>query len=189
MLVSEPFTPEVLLSAPRRSPAVPNHDGTLALYTVSTHSWSEKSLSEVRVMNIESGASEQLAADDKIHDVLWLPSGDNEIIYLKSGEKGVTRVMVADASTPASEHHQVAEFNAPLKALKVKGLQDGSVIFAVAALADDDGSLYNDEAKKPKSTARIFDTFRVRVVSVPPTKTERKRAPLHEINSNSLAVF
>lgn len=28
------FTPEVMLSAPRRSPAVPNSAGTLALYTV-----------------------------------------------------------------------------------------------------------------------------------------------------------
>lgn len=29
------FTPEVMLSAPRRSPGVPNPSGTLALYTVS----------------------------------------------------------------------------------------------------------------------------------------------------------
>lgn len=29
------FTPEVLLSAPRRSPGVPNPSGTKALYTVS----------------------------------------------------------------------------------------------------------------------------------------------------------
>lgn len=28
------FTPEVLLSAPRRSPGVPNLSGVLALYTV-----------------------------------------------------------------------------------------------------------------------------------------------------------
>lgn len=32
---AEKFTPEVLLSAPRRSPGVPNATGELVLYTVS----------------------------------------------------------------------------------------------------------------------------------------------------------
>jgi hypothetical protein len=32
---AEKFTPEVLLSAPRRSPGVPNSTGELVLYTVS----------------------------------------------------------------------------------------------------------------------------------------------------------
>lgn len=34
-LTATKFTPEVLLSAPRRSPAVPNAKGTKALFTVS----------------------------------------------------------------------------------------------------------------------------------------------------------
>lgn len=35
-LTATKFTPEVLLSAPRRSPAQPNSTGTKALFTVST---------------------------------------------------------------------------------------------------------------------------------------------------------
>lgn len=34
-LTATKFTPEVLLTAPRRSPAVPNAKGTKALFTVS----------------------------------------------------------------------------------------------------------------------------------------------------------
>src|SRR5690606_29514324 len=51
MLVTEKFTPEVMLGAPRRSPAVPNHDGTLALYTVSSYDFAEgKKSKELKVM-------------------------------------------------------------------------------------------------------------------------------------------
>jgi hypothetical protein len=37
-LIATKFTPEVMLSAPRRSAAVPNSSGTLALYTVQAPS-------------------------------------------------------------------------------------------------------------------------------------------------------
>ena len=38
------FTPEVLLSAPRRSAGVPNSTGELALFTVRAHSFSDFNL-------------------------------------------------------------------------------------------------------------------------------------------------
>ncbi len=40
-LTATKFTPEVMLSAPRRSPGVPNPAGTLALYWVSTPSMAQ----------------------------------------------------------------------------------------------------------------------------------------------------
>jgi hypothetical protein len=168
MLVSKEFTPEVMLSAPRRSPAVPNHDGTLALYSVSTHIFGDKTKQEVRVMDIETGSSTLVTDEDKIHDVNWVPGGENEIIYLKSGEKGLTQVVIVNAGMErVKDSHVVTEINTPIKVLKLKALDDGTVVFMVAGLVGRDGKLFNDEAEEPKSTARVFDDFQVRNVSHP----------------------
>jgi hypothetical protein len=176
MLVAEKFTPEVMLSAPRRSPAVPNYDGTLALYTVSTYSFADnKAKNEARVMSIESGSSNLLTGEEKIHDINWVP-GTNDVIYFKSGEKGLTSIMILDGSLKSKSPYLVAEVNAPISSLKLKALENGSVAFAVAGLADEDGKLYNDQAVDNKSTARIFDDFRVRCVSIPPETRRMNRA-------------
>lgn len=166
MRVAKEFTAEVLLSAPRRGPAVPSPDGTLILYTQSAHSFeAKKTLQEVRIMNIKSGASEQLTDDDKVHDALWVPGTASDIIYLKSGDKGTTQIWIANGADPAKEHYVAAEYDAPINTLKVKALEDGSVAFVVVGLVGPDGSLFNDKIEEKRSTARIFDDYRVRVVS------------------------
>ncbi|GKT61541.1 LOW QUALITY PROTEIN: oligopeptidase family protein [Colletotrichum tofieldiae] len=168
MRVAKEFTPEVLLSAPRRGAAVPSPDGTLILYTQSTHSFDDKkTLNEVRVMDVESGASDQLTDDDKVHDALWVPGTASHVIYLKSGDKGTTQIWVADAASPAKEHYVAAEYDAPIRALKVKALADGSVAFVVAGLVGPDGSLFNDEAEEKATTGRIFDDHHVRFLASP----------------------
>ncbi|KAH0443844.1 oligopeptidase family protein [Colletotrichum camelliae] len=164
MRVAKQFTPEVLLSAPRRGPAVPSPDGSLILYTQSAHSFDDnKTLKEVRLMAVESGASEQLADDDRVHDAQWIPGTSTDIIYLKSGDKGTTQIWIADGADPAKEHYVAAEYDAPISALKVKALADGSVAFVVAGLVGPDGGLFNDKADEKKSTGRIFDDYHVRV--------------------------
>lgn len=52
------FTPEVLLSAPRRSPGVPNATGELVLYTVSDDAMLEKlcSIGEETVLLLQQGS-------------------------------------------------------------------------------------------------------------------------------------
>ncbi|KAL0930556.1 oligopeptidase family protein [Colletotrichum truncatum] len=164
MRVAKEFTPEVLLSAPRRGDAVPSPDGSLILYTQSTYSFEDgKTLKEVRVMDIKTGASEQLTDDDKVHDAQWLPRTNTNVIYLKSGDKGTTQIWIADGADPAKEHYVAGEYDAPIAALKVKALADGSVAFVVAGLVGPDGGLFNDQAEEKKSTGRIFDDYRVRV--------------------------
>ncbi|KAF9874649.1 oligopeptidase family protein [Colletotrichum karsti] len=165
MRVAKDFTPDVLLSAPRRGSAVPSPDGTLILYTQSTHSFEDnKTVKEVRLMDIESGASDQLTDDDKVHDAQWLPGTKTDVIYLKSGEKGTTQIWIANGDDPAKEHYVAGEYDAPITALKLKALDDGSVAFVVAGLVGPDGGLFNDETEeKKKSTARIFDGPKVRV--------------------------
>ncbi|EFQ34722.1 prolyl oligopeptidase [Colletotrichum graminicola] len=163
MRVAKEFTPEVLLSAPRRGAAVPSPDGTLILYTQSSHSFDDKkTLKEVRVMDVETGASEQLTADDKVHDALWVPGTATDVVYLKSGDKGTTQICIADAADLAVDHYVAAEYDAPISTLKLKALRDGSVAFVVTGLVGPDGSLFNDEAEEKSTTGRIYDDYHVR---------------------------
>jgi hypothetical protein len=96
------FTPEVLLSAPRRSAATPNSNGTLALFTVSTYSFHSHSKSaEVRILDVKTGQSTLLSNDLNASEPTWL---DNSlIVWLQSGEKGTTKLLLGDARTPTNE--------------------------------------------------------------------------------------
>jgi hypothetical protein len=49
------FTPEVLLSAPRRSAGVPNSNASKILYSVSTYSFTDHAKkSEIRILDVET---------------------------------------------------------------------------------------------------------------------------------------
>ncbi|KAI1779691.1 prolyl oligopeptidase [Hypoxylon cercidicola] len=161
MLV-EKFTPEALISAPRRGPAIPNHDGTLALYTMSTHTIGGETLKEIRVMNIATGDSRQLFDDEKAQDATWLGDGSNTVILLKKGGEGTTFLITIDADKSPTDPLIVGHIPAPVQNLKVKALKDGSIAFAVVGLAGADGQLFNKEVNKPAHTGRIYDTYRAR---------------------------
>jgi hypothetical protein len=93
------FTPEVLLSAPRRSAATPNSSGTLALFTVSTYSFQSHSKSaDIRVLDIKTGQSTLLTDNLNASEPTWLDG--NAAIWFQGGDNGVTNLMVADASKP-----------------------------------------------------------------------------------------
>ncbi|KAH0497248.1 hypothetical protein TgHK011_004568 [Trichoderma gracile] len=157
MVRVQKLTAEVLLSDPRRGPAVPNRDGTHALYTVSTHILGGKTNQEFRIYHIESGKSTKLSSDVGVHDALWIPSTKLDIIYLQSAEHGRTQVLVASAADLSAEHYLAAEIDAPVSNLKLRALDNGSVAFVVTALVGESG-LYNEEAALRGSTARVFDT-------------------------------
>jgi len=99
--VATKFTPEVLLSAPRRSPAVPNPSGTRALFSISTYSFEHhKKTAQIRVLDTDSGHSSLLVQDLNASEPVWL--SDDEVLYLKSGEKGATTLVVHSASPNGS---------------------------------------------------------------------------------------
>lgn len=99
------FTPEVLLSAPRRSACVPNLEGTLGLYTVSTYSFeSHSKTSEIRVLDIKTGNSEVLSNDLSASEPTWLLE-KNLVIWLKGSEKGTTELILADADNPKNKYY------------------------------------------------------------------------------------
>lgn len=168
MCAARKFTPEVMLAAPRRSAAVPNHDGTLALYTVSTYDFAEgKQTKELKVTDIKAGTSHVLSSDDKIVEALWLP-GRSEVVCLVKGDMGATRLVVTGAAQSVAEGHVIAEFDGALTGMKVRRLSGDSVAFAAVGLVGDDGKLFNEEKEEKRGTARVFDTSRVWVVSRSP---------------------
>lgn len=96
------FTPEVLLSAPRRSAAIPNAEGTLALFSVSTYSFATKTReTEIRVLDIKNGQSQSLTTENA-SEPTWLGE-TNLVLWLKGGEKGTTSLLMADAENPKNK--------------------------------------------------------------------------------------
>lgn len=94
---AEKFTPEVLLSAPRRSAATPNALGTLALFTVQTWSFASHSkTAEIRLLDIKTGQTKVLTDDKKCTEPTWLGL-DNLVLWLKAADKGTTSLVLADA--------------------------------------------------------------------------------------------
>ncbi|KAH8131159.1 hypothetical protein FP744_10002029 [Trichoderma asperellum] len=157
MVRVQKLTAEALLSDPRRSPAVPNRDGTHALYTVSTHILGDKTTHELRVFNLQTGNSKQISNDAGVHDAMWIPTTELDVIYLRSVDKGRTQVMVAYAGDVSVEHYLAAEIDAPVSNLKLKELSNGNVAFVVTGLVGDTG-LYNQEVAQKGSSARLYDT-------------------------------
>jgi hypothetical protein len=182
MVITQKLTPEAFISFPRRGPIVPNANGCSGLYNVSAHTIGKKdSLKEWKIMDLASGEPYPLTSDDKVHDVNWIPShntsGDAEdlVVWLRSADKGVTQVVITNANGPdkPKSSYVVGEIGAPVRHLKLKELEDGSVALAVVGLASEDGSLYNEESVQKLSTARIYDNLHVREVSRWPFRASR----------------
>lgn len=154
----------MLLSAPRQSVAVPNHDATSALYTVTQYSFeSHSETKEIRILNLDTGASTLFTNDSNAHDAVWLGDGTNAIMWLQSGAKSITSLMIGDADEPTKPSYTADVILAPFSNLKVKPLGDGTIAVAMTGLATPGGSLYDDEtAEKGYSSARIYETNPVR---------------------------
>lgn len=173
------LTPEALVSTTRRSPAIPNASGTLALSSTSTHEIGVGTDKAIYVLDLSSGRERVVIKDDKAHDPQWLPHTGTCILYLRRGDKGCTEVMMVDVITSSSLLPQlVAVIRAPVQCLKLVALEEYDVGMAVVGLVDGNGGLYNEEiAGKKKSSVRVFDDFRVRCVSLPlePQVVDRAR--------------
>lgn len=162
MIMAEKFTPEVLLSAPRRSSASPNSAGTLAVFTVSTYSFeSHKKTSEIKVLDISSGTQSLITNAEGTSEPNWLGSG-NELLWLKSGEKGHTQLIVGSANE-VGKSYVAGLVPAPISDVKLKVLDVDRVAIVVSAKAKPDGSLYNEEDEPKKySTGRLYESLMVR---------------------------
>ena len=97
------FTPEAMLSAPRRRSALPNPVGTLALYTLPEYSFTEhKTTRGLYVTDLINGSSWQFSNSSAVSNSIWLGDG-NKIIWLVSGDDSSTSFAVSDAATLGEE--------------------------------------------------------------------------------------
>ncbi len=164
MVLTQKLTPEVFLSLPRREVSVPNANGKVGLYYVSTHEFGKGTKKEWRVMDLDTGSSRQLTEDEKVHDVNWLPGSIDLVVWLRDAGEGITPLVMADIDNPTIFTSVIIEFDGGVKHLKLKAFDDGSIAFAVVGLVGDGGNLFNDEKVKKPSTARIYDDVNVREV-------------------------
>ena len=162
MTIAEKFTPEVLLSAPRRSSASPNSAGTLAVFTVSTYSFeSHKKTSEIKVLDISSGTQSLITNAEGTSEPSWL-GGENELLWLKSGQEGHTQFVVGRADE-VGKSYIAGLVPAPVSDIKLKVLDEDRVAIVFSAKAKPDGSLYNEEDEPKKhSTGRLYESLMVR---------------------------
>ena len=99
-LCSALLTPESMLSAPRRGSALPNPDGTLALYTLSEYSFTtHKSTRGLYVLDITDGSSWLFSNKSGVTNPVWLGDGDN-FIWLAAQDDGSTNFLVGNARKP-----------------------------------------------------------------------------------------
>ncbi|KAH8689111.1 dipeptidyl aminopeptidases-like protein [Talaromyces proteolyticus] len=156
------FTPEVLLSAPRRSPAVPNSSGTLAVYTQTTYSFSSHSkTNEIRVIDLESGHSSVVTSDAGASNPQWLDDGDY-LVWLKEKDNGNTSFIIGDARDPGRSY-TAGTVPGPVSDLKLTTIEPGKTGFVVSGKANPDGTLYNPkDAKKPLSSGKYYTSIWVR---------------------------
>jgi len=130
-LVSSKFTPKDLLSAPRTSPAIPNPNGTFAVYTQQTYSFENDTrsgglflipiaLREDHEDTPESSGTESditplwLVNSTAVSDPQWI--SDSSILYIHTGDAG-SSLRVRDIDS--GEETVVEKFDAEIENLKV----------------------------------------------------------------------
>lgn len=157
------FTPEVLLSAPRRSPGVPNAEGTFILYTTSTYSFkSHSKTTELRCLDVKSNESKLLTDEDGVGDPVWLADEPSLFVYLKSVEKSNTQVVIGNIAD-WKQTHAAGVIEAPASSLKIAKLSNNTYAIVFAAQVHPNGSLFNpDLAPKARSTGKLYKGLFVR---------------------------
>ncbi|KAI0482832.1 prolyl oligopeptidase [Xylariaceae sp. FL0804] len=164
VVVATKFTPEVLLSAPRRSAAVPNCTGKLALYTVSQYSFVSHSKSvAIKLLDIASGESTSLYENPDYTEPTWVSEKEFVFVNNSSDSESACSLCVADVSQPGSEPHVIQTFKSAITNLKAKAIGHGTVAFACTAPATPAGGMYSTvDEKKPLSSARVYSSLFVR---------------------------
>ncbi|KAH7163300.1 Alpha/Beta hydrolase protein [Dactylonectria estremocensis] len=156
------FTPEVLLSAPRRSTGVPNSTGELALYTVSSYSFETHSkTSQIRALNIKDGSSHLVSEDSAASEPIWI--SETEVIFIKSGDNGSSMLLSQDVHDKSSAPHMIHYFAGSISNPKVKALSSDKIAFICSALTTPEGDMYWPAAEtKSLSSAKIYTGLFVR---------------------------
>ncbi|KAI0594437.1 prolyl oligopeptidase [Biscogniauxia sp. FL1348] len=160
-IITSKFTPEVLLSAPRRSAGVPNRTGKLALYTVSQYSFDTHSRSySIRALDIATGHTTLLYDNPSYTEPTWI--NDSEFVFIKTDD-AASSLMVGDASKPGSAPYEIGNFKGSIANLKAKDIGNDTIAIACTAPTTASGKMYDASSeKKPLSTGRVYSKLFVR---------------------------
>jgi hypothetical protein len=165
------FTPQLLLSAPRRSPGVPNPSGTTVLITTTSYSFQEHSQNTtLQALLVQTGEIVNLAINQSISHINWLD--DERFVCLRSEKDGRTSLLYAafsamiNSSGETTSFHTAGTINASVSSMKIAQLRHDRDDFAVviSAPACQDGSLNTpaDAAQKTNATGRLYNGLFVR---------------------------
>ncbi|KAL3426076.1 prolyl oligopeptidase [Phlyctema vagabunda] len=157
------FTPEAMLSAPRRGAALPNSEGTLALYTTTTWNFtSHKRSYALSVLDLANGSSWLFSNSSAVSNAQWLGDGTT-ILWLLSEDDGSTSFLVGDATTPEAEPIVAGSVPGSIDGVKTVKLSTGSFALAFQGVSAPNGTLYNSAlAEEPVSSGQMYTTVFVR---------------------------
>lgn len=127
---------------------MPNIDGTLAVYTVSTYNFeSHSKTSEIRAFDIRKGQSTLITNDGKASEPKWLGI-KNELLWLQSNDddeednKTSTRLIIGDADQ-IGKSYIAATIPGKVSDVRLRTLGEDRVAIAFNAKARPDGTLFN----------------------------------------------
>ncbi|KAJ4003321.1 hypothetical protein NW752_011773 [Fusarium irregulare] len=155
------FTPEVMLSAPRRSPGAPNSTGELILYTISTYSFETHSVSsQIRVLNIKDDSSHVITDDTHDTSPFWI--GEKEVGFIRTQDNGISSLYYSDVSRKF-EPRMIQYFPGGISDPKVKILSEDKVLVVCSSLTTPKGDMYWQAAQpKTYTSAKIYTGLFVR---------------------------
>ncbi|MCJ1474015.1 hypothetical protein MMC13_002673 [Lambiella insularis] len=148
------FTPEDLITAPRRSSATPSPDGKYALYTANKYALESHSETiEVQILDLDTERSTLFSDNQRNKAPSWL--GNSQILWSKDTDDGSTEIWTASVGREDKNSYLVGSIAASITNIRTKQLRSGQIAFAFTADANPDGSLHNPaKAPKPFSSAR-----------------------------------
>ncbi|KAL2818260.1 Alpha/Beta hydrolase protein [Aspergillus cavernicola] len=158
------ITPEQLISAPRRSEAIPNPSGHIAVFSASQYSFeSHESSAWWSLLDLRSGNITPLTNDSNVSEVIWLT--DSTLLYINGTNAqipGGVELWVSDV-THFSAGYKAASLPAAFSGLKAVTTESGDINYVAYASSYPNGTAYNAELAAPAlSTARIYDSIYVR---------------------------
>ncbi|CAG7940900.1 unnamed protein product [Penicillium olsonii] len=161
------LTPKELIAAPRRSDAVPNPSGEVALFSTSEYSWETHATSSWwSLLDLKTRKITQLTNDSNVSELIWSGASDSGLLYINATNAeipGGVEIWASDTSSFSKSAYKAASLPAPLSGLKTAITKSGDINFLVYGESYANGTAYNEElAATPLSSARIYDSIYTR---------------------------
>lgn len=149
-----------VIQAPRRSEATPNKDGTVAVYTETSYSFSTKTWSgSLKKITLSTGDTNTVIANAAdVGDIAWAGTDDSSLLYLNSSSS-YTSLWSVDVNSGSTS--KVYDFSGSVSLLKSHASSQG-VRVVTSGWATPDGELLSPDAPPKADTGLLYDSVFVR---------------------------